>query len=297
MSAIKRYVELARLSNAPTVITNVLVGTAIGGASLTADWLTILALTVAILLLYIAGMALNDAMDAEVDRRERPHRPIPSGRVSVQAAYRVACLSMAGGIAIAAVFGFASGILASALVIAIVLYNALHRRFGGAVVFMGLCRGLVYLTVATALEGNWTINWATAVPIAGAMTVYVMLLTLIARSEAAAPPTAFSPLPLRLAIMMIAAALAPALWIVPTGAWGWTPSIVAAMAAVLALVAAQRFLLSRPSQLKPAVMAMLAAICLVDAYFLTLLDQPGLAIAAAACWAATTLAHRRIAGT
>lgn len=297
MSAISRYIELARLSNAPTVITNVLVGAFIGGASLRADWLTILVLTVAILLLYIAGMALNDAMDAEVDRRERPHRPIPSGRISIQAAYRVACLCMAGGIGLAAIFGFASGVLAASLVISIVLYNALHRRFIGAVVFMGLCRGLVYLTAATAIVGDWSINWAIAAPLAASLTIYIMLLTLIARGEASPRQMGFSPLPLRLAIMMIASALAPALWIIPTGGWGWTPSIIAAMVLVFALVSSQRFLLSRPARVKPAVMAMLAAICLVDAYFLTLLDQPGVALAAAGCWAVTTLGHRRVAGT
>ena len=32
--------------------------------------------------LYAAGMVLNDAFDAELDARERPERPIPSGRIS-----------------------------------------------------------------------------------------------------------------------------------------------------------------------------------------------------------------------
>ena len=32
--------------------------------------------------LYLAGMALNDYADREVDAVERPARPIPSGRVS-----------------------------------------------------------------------------------------------------------------------------------------------------------------------------------------------------------------------
>ena len=31
---------------------------------------------------YLAGMALNDYADREVDAVERPHRPIPSGRVT-----------------------------------------------------------------------------------------------------------------------------------------------------------------------------------------------------------------------
>ena len=34
--------------------------------------------------LYTAGMVLNDVFDLEMDRRERPQRPLPSGRMSVE---------------------------------------------------------------------------------------------------------------------------------------------------------------------------------------------------------------------
>ena len=37
--------------------------------------------------LYAAGMVLNDAFDAELDARERPERPIPSGRIARRAAF------------------------------------------------------------------------------------------------------------------------------------------------------------------------------------------------------------------
>ena len=33
-------------------------------------------------LFYTAGMILNDVLDDDVDRRERPERPLPSGAVS-----------------------------------------------------------------------------------------------------------------------------------------------------------------------------------------------------------------------
>ena len=36
--------------------------------------------------LYLSGMVLNDVFDREVDARERPKRPIPSGRISVKSA-------------------------------------------------------------------------------------------------------------------------------------------------------------------------------------------------------------------
>ena len=51
--------------------------------------------------LYWAGMAANDWADRELDARERPGRPIPSGRVSPPAALAVAGVLTAAGLAIA----------------------------------------------------------------------------------------------------------------------------------------------------------------------------------------------------
>ena len=47
---------------------------------------TLLCLLVASGCLYTAGMVLNDVFDYEIDRHERPFRPLPSGRISLGAA-------------------------------------------------------------------------------------------------------------------------------------------------------------------------------------------------------------------
>ena len=52
-------------------------------------------------LLYLSGMVLNDVFDAEVDAREQPERPIPSGRVSLQAATIVGWGMLTAGIVVA----------------------------------------------------------------------------------------------------------------------------------------------------------------------------------------------------
>ena len=72
--------KLGRVSNLPTVWTNVLAGCVLAGGSLGVA--TVLTLGVLATLLYVAGMFLNDAFDAEIDARERPERPIPAGEVS-----------------------------------------------------------------------------------------------------------------------------------------------------------------------------------------------------------------------
>lgn len=55
--------------------------------------------------LYLAGMALNDYADRRVDARERPARPIPSGRVTPRFALGLATALTAAGLGLAAVAG------------------------------------------------------------------------------------------------------------------------------------------------------------------------------------------------
>ena len=58
-------------------------------------------------LLYMAGMVWNDYFDLAEDKRDRPFRPLPSGRVSVRAAVIIGLLLLAGGWACAAATGSA----------------------------------------------------------------------------------------------------------------------------------------------------------------------------------------------
>lgn len=60
--------------------------------------------------LYLAGMALNDYADREIDARERPARPIPSGRVSPRFALGLASGLTAAGLGLAARAGGAGSL-------------------------------------------------------------------------------------------------------------------------------------------------------------------------------------------
>lgn len=51
--------------------------------------------------LYSAGMVSNDVADIERDRRERPHRPLPSGQVGIGAATALGCGLLGFGFAAA----------------------------------------------------------------------------------------------------------------------------------------------------------------------------------------------------
>ncbi len=84
----RSYLELVRIPAVFTAPADVLAGVA-----LAAVWghavkpLELILVVLASALIYCAGMAANDIFDRRVDEIERPSRPIPSGRVSLGAAW------------------------------------------------------------------------------------------------------------------------------------------------------------------------------------------------------------------
>src|SRR5687768_14900659 len=91
------YLALARISNSPTVVSNTLAGAALAGLLAPDGRVWLLAL--AFVALYTAGMVLNDVCDYRIDQRERPERPLPSGRVGRGAALGLALGLFAAGLA------------------------------------------------------------------------------------------------------------------------------------------------------------------------------------------------------
>ena len=85
-SKLLAYVQLMRLPNVFTALADVVMGYLFthnpdeGAGTLVGA----IPLLVATALMYSAGMVLNDVFDVEVDRVERPERPLPSGRVPVR---------------------------------------------------------------------------------------------------------------------------------------------------------------------------------------------------------------------
>lgn len=94
--------ELVRLPAALTVPGDILAGAA------TAGWpfgRRTAGLAAGSVCLYWAGMALNDFVDHEVDSRERPGRPIPSGRVTPRFASGLAAALTATSISVTSAAG------------------------------------------------------------------------------------------------------------------------------------------------------------------------------------------------
>jgi 4-hydroxybenzoate polyprenyltransferase len=108
------WADLVRLPSVLTVPGDVLVGALAAGGRARAPRIAVRALSSS--LIYLAGMALNDWADRHIDARERPSRPIPSGRVSAPAALALASGLTAAGLAVSrAAGGAGSGRVAVAI--------------------------------------------------------------------------------------------------------------------------------------------------------------------------------------
>lgn len=174
----KAYLQLARISNSPTVVSNILAGLILAGPiSWDSRWV---ALTLGAFLFYTAGMFLNDVCDTSIDAKERPERPIPSGVVSRAEAFLLTILFFGMGVGLTWWVSFKSFLASLALVSLIVLYDVWHKSNPISPLFMGLCRGAVYVVAFASVTWPPSIKFWYA---ASAIVLYILSLTWIARSE------------------------------------------------------------------------------------------------------------------
>lgn len=135
--------------------------------------------------LYLAGMVLNDVFDRHIDAQERPRRPLPSGRVSLTAAVRLAVVLLIIGNVAAVSASLTSGIVALVLTACILAYDGgLKNTFFGPLV-MGSCRFFNILLGASSVGGLTELLTVPQLPVAAGMGIYIVGVTIFSRQEAA----------------------------------------------------------------------------------------------------------------
>lgn len=295
------WLELARISNLPTVWTNVLAGWLLaGGPWRSADLWWVLA---GGSLLYTAGMILNDAMDAKFDREFRKERPIPSGRISARATWLVGGAMLLGGAALCIFVAGASVGLVLALVAAILLYDVYHKPWAGSVIIMGACRTLLYLVAGSAARVGW--DWTTNRELiigSVALGVYIVGVSLVARSEARPQEKSFAG-PLGWLCLSVPALAAMGLILANNVSTKFPPSIVirgnvppGLFIAGFILWRASRILRGGPPAIGKAVGWLLAGIVVVDALAVGPVE-PLLSAGFMLCMPLLLLWQRKIAAT
>jgi hypothetical protein len=278
------FAKLGRISNLPTVWTNVLAGTVLAGG----DWQNTRTVTIlgAMSLSYVGGMYLNDYFDRAIDARERPTRPIPAGDIPARRVAAIGFAMLGGGTAMMALSGPASLLAGVLLGLAVIGYDLHHKGNPAGPVVMGLCRALVYVGAAAAAVGHVS---PIVVAAALALLAYVAGITYAARQESYDRVGNLWPL---------LALSAPA--IVAIVALDHSPVGLAADLALAAWTAGAAWLLVRrpmAGAVSRAVSWLIAGISLVDAAFLAGAGGTVPAIMALLGFGATLASQKYVAGT
>jgi 4-hydroxybenzoate polyprenyltransferase len=188
MNRLRPFAQLVRLPNVFTALADITLA-ALATHALPQYAPAFLLLCLASACLYCGGMVWNDFFDVEQDKRERPYRPIPSGRVSRTTAAVFGGLLLTGGVAFAVLSALrhepgaraAPVVIAVLLVAAIFGYNAWFKRMWLGPVGMGLCR---FLNVLLGLTVTGAAIDRSGVLLAFVVGLYIVGVTWFARTEA-----------------------------------------------------------------------------------------------------------------
>jgi 4-hydroxybenzoate polyprenyltransferase len=176
MSRVRGYVELIRPANVTTALADVLAGYAVAGLGNhgALPWLLL-----STACLYAGGIVLNDFFDCDIDRLERPERPIPRGAVTPTAAARFGGALLVAGILVATRATSAAALVALTTAGFIILYDAWGKRQPIGPVNMGICRALNLLLGVAASPPRLASYWYLALlPL-----VYISAVTAVSRGE------------------------------------------------------------------------------------------------------------------
>jgi 4-hydroxybenzoate polyprenyltransferase/sugar phosphate isomerase/epimerase len=269
------YLSIGRVSNLPAVWTNCLAGISLAGGRFDSSLTWLL---VAFSLLYLAGTCLNDAFDAEFDRRHHPGRPIPAGDISTSRAYTFGFVMLGAGIWL---IGSRTQYSAQPLVCSIVLaalilyFDYRHQKDSWSPFVLTLCRVMIYITSAAVVGTAWSSEVAIgALSLAG----YLVGLTYIAKQKSLDEVRNLWPLVL-LALPMVylfrGANLLAGLLLV-----GWT-------------IYAVSFLLGTPRRVGLAITGLIAGTSLLDAMIISAIpNHNNLAVWAVVGFAVTLILQK-----
>jgi 4-hydroxybenzoate polyprenyltransferase len=275
------YLELVRPANVATAVGDVLAGFAVAGLGNPSalPWLL-----VSTACLYAGGIVLNDVFDQHIDARERPERPIPSGRVSVGHAAILGALLLAAGVVTAAIGTSGAGYVGVAIAAAVLLYDSWSKAspvLGPA--NMGLCRGLNLGLGMASVPGTLAVHW----PLCAIPVTYIAGVTLLSRGEVSGGRHSSATFSLLLVALSIAGLL---LTTISAGPHVWAAlffTVFFSWRVIPAFVAARRT--PTPTAIREAVKRGVLSLVLLDAALATAFAGPGyglilLATALGAIW-------------
>ena len=184
---IRPLLASARVSNLPTVVSNVWLGVAVAGWIGTFHGLNPPILTAAAWLipagaaLYLGGNLLNDWKDREWDTRHRPERALPSGAFRPKSYLLAGIALLAAGIGLALAFHPLSAIAAAMIALSVVGYTSWHKRHPASVALVALCRALLPLLALAPLTA--TPAGFSTIPVLPSLAIFLHVAGLSARAR------------------------------------------------------------------------------------------------------------------
>jgi 4-hydroxybenzoate polyprenyltransferase len=177
-------------------------------------------------------------------------------------------------------------VLSAFLAVSIVLYARLHKRVGrGAPILMALCRGLLVIWAGTLVHTWFAGNspatligvlLSSVLPYALCISVYTIVLSMVARNESA--PDVKLP-PTLLQVLLVAPPVGVVLYLFLLGSLVPSASFLGLMVAVGAFLGWSSWSLVRLRRSVPEFVSMaLAGFCLVDAGFAVLIGWQAIVI-------------------
>ncbi len=298
MNGHSSWLQMLRISNSPTIVSNAMVGVSLALVLHQDSWSStihpppltfvkpLVIIMISLMLMYLAGMVLNDVFDAERDKKTKPSRPIPSGVISKKHAITVGVSMLAIGAFLPLTINVPAGLACISLAISIVLYTILHHKLLPAILLMGICRGLVYIATLLACFQNPPAE--TPALFACAIALYTILLTLIGRIEtsdfhAASWLAWLAPLPI-MTVLLVQGTQSPISWF-----------MFVCLATLCGL--AWNDLREKNKNIVAGMHKLLAGFAIVDCVLIASLNENVIMLISIFCFVLTVAAHRKILGT
>lgn len=181
----RKYLQLVRLPNAFTSPTNVVAGYFTVTPVSELNYVNLAILMASSMLLYVSGVVFNDYFDIEVDRRERPSRPLPSGAISKQRTVQIAVVTMASAIILAFFVSWSSFVISLFLSCMILGYDyrLKNSKIFGPITMAGTRFLNVIMGASIALQLSFHFNLSGLVLVTSSVFSYVVVITLFSRKE------------------------------------------------------------------------------------------------------------------
>jgi 4-hydroxybenzoate polyprenyltransferase len=107
-----------------------------------ANYQDLLILVFSSIFLYVGGLVTNDLFDFDIDKKERPNRPLPSGKINKNATIFLSFLFLGSGLLLALLVSVTSALVSVILVMMILSYNYKLKNGVSRPFLMGSIRAL-----------------------------------------------------------------------------------------------------------------------------------------------------------